>query len=37
MSRVVAPAFKCPNFKSAPIEFSFDFGAPFWYRFEVFF
>ena len=34
---VVATTVKRPNFKSAPIEFSFDLGAPFWYRFEVFF
>jgi hypothetical protein len=33
----VAAAFEGPDLKSAPIEFRFDFGAPFWYRFQVFF
>jgi hypothetical protein len=34
---LVATVFQGPNFKGALIELSFDLGAPFGYRFLVFF
>jgi len=37
VSRLVATAFKSPNFKSALIELSFDFSAPLGNGFQVFF